>query len=379
MSSFFLAQVVLADGQLAHDILLTTDADGVITELRSGSAEQADEVLDDWVVPGFVDTHCHGGAGADFVAAEPARGRQAIEMHRQHGTTTLFASTVTESIPDLCQQITALRDFIASGDLAGIHLEGPFLAPEKKGAHREHLLIDPSSAVVDALLDAAGGAVKMVTMAPELAGALDATRQFVDAGVAVAFGHSDADEMITQDGVAAGMNVVTHLFNAMRPIQHRAPGPIPALLTDQSVAVELICDGVHVHPDVVRLAIQAAGVERVLLVTDAMSATGCADGDYQLGGLPVRVVDGTARLLAADGTLGAIAGSTLTMDRAFNFVVDTLGYSIVDAAKMASINPARVHGLSDVGQLRVGRRADLCVVNDAGQLQRVMRRGAWVG
>lgn len=379
MQKIWCKHAVLDNGRAAQDVVLNVDDAGWIVNIETDAPPADAEVIDGWAVPGFVDTHSHGGANADFADEDPARVTAAIEMHRGHGTTTLFASTVTESIPDLCRQIGTLRQHIAAGELDGIHLEGPFLAPEKKGAHREHLLISPSPAAVAELLEASQGAVKMITMAPELSDALDATRTFVQAGVAVAFGHSDADQDLTAAGVDAGMNIATHLFNAMRPIHHREPGPIPQLLTDDRVAVELICDGVHVHPAVVRMAIAAAGVERVLLVTDAMSATGAADGEYQLGGLPVRVIDGTAKLINADGSLGAIAGSTLTMDRAFSFVVQEVGCSIVDAAKMAAINPARVHGLAKVGQLSVGRRADLCVVNDDGELQRVMRRAAWVG
>lgn len=376
MTKLACQKAVLDDARLIEDVTIEIE-NGRILAINEGLQTDAEQI-EGWTVPGFVDTHSHGGAGADFTDPDPDRVRAGTAMHLQHGTTTLFASTVTEPIDELCEQIQRLRGFIAEGLLAGIHLEGPFMSPAKKGAHREWLLIDPELPIVERLLDAGQGDIKMVTMAPEWPSGIDATRAFTEAGVTVAFGHSDADEAITKHAMAAGANVTTHLFNAMRPIHHREPGPIPALLDHAEMNVELICDGVHVHADVVAMAIDAAGVDRVLLVTDAMSATGAADGEYSLGGLPVRVVDGTAKLINEDGSLGAIAGSTLTMDRAFSFIVQQVGRSIVDAVKMASINPARVHRLTEVGQLSVGRYADVCVVDDKGTLQRVMRRGEWV-
>ena len=171
--------------------------------------------------------------------------------------------------------------------------------------------------------------------------------------------------------------MATHLFNAMRPIHHREPGPVPRLLTDERASVELICDGFHLHPDVIAMAIATAGPDRVELVTDAMLAAGVTDGDYQLGGLDVTVTDGQARLVEPDGTLGSIAGSTLTMAGAFEQVVG-LGVGIAEVARMASTTPARCHGLGDVGVIEPGRRADFCLVDAAGRLQRVMRRGSWV-
>ncbi|AQX15375.1 N-acetylglucosamine-6-phosphate deacetylase [Tessaracoccus lapidicaptus] len=331
-----------------------------------------------WAVPGFVDTHCHGAVGVSFGDPDPERNRRAVGFHRSQGTTTLFASTVTEPLDRLEAQLGVLSALVESGDLDGIHLEGPFLAPERKGAHDQTLLRDPDPDSVERLLRAGGPALKMITLAVELPHAEAATRRFTEAGVAVAFGHSDADDRGTAASIGWGARVATHLFSAMRPIHHRDPGPVPVLLTDERVMVELICDGVHHHPVVAEMAIAAATPARVALVTDAMSATGHGDGRYILGDLEVEVSAGTARLVTADGEPGAIAGSTLTMAGAFEFVVRQVGASIPDAALMAATTPAAWHGLDEVGQLVPGRFADICLVDDAGRLHGVLRRGQWV-
>ncbi|MGA4507983.1 N-acetylglucosamine-6-phosphate deacetylase [Propionibacteriaceae bacterium G1746] len=370
-------RVVTGDtGPEARPLTLLVEQ-GRIAEVRPGIDPRA-EVVDAWVVPGFVDTHCHGGAGCDLAADDPAGVSASIDFHRRHGSTTLFASTVTEPVDEVLTQIGRLRPLVEAGELDGIHLEGPFLSEAKKGAHNASLLVDPADDIVERILQASGGTVRMVTLAPERGNGIQATMALSEAGVAVAFGHSDADEVTTRASVDAGASVVTHLFNAMRPIHHREPGPIPFLLSDDRVMVELICDGTHLHPDVIAMAVEAAGIHRVGLVTDAMSATGQPDGDYRLGSLTVAVRDGVAKLLGDDGTLGAIAGSTLTMAGAVEYVVGTVGREVGEAAIMAATTPARWHGLDEVGQLVAGRHADLCVVDDSGALLRVMRRGDWL-
>ncbi|HMR49915.1 MAG TPA: N-acetylglucosamine-6-phosphate deacetylase [Arachnia sp.] len=330
-----------------------------------------------WAVPGFVDTHCHGAVGVSFGDDDVAANLRAVEYHRSQGSTTLFASTVTEPVEKLERQLATLRGIVESGDLDGIHLEGPFLAVEFKGAHDENLLCDPIPERVERLIAAGGPALKMITLAVERPHAEAATRRFVEAGVKVAFGHSDAGYETAAASLDWGADVVTHLFNAMHGIHHRVPGPIPVLLTDPRVMCELICDGIHSHPTVVAMAIDAAGPGRIALVTDAMSATGHGDGRYVLGELEVVVEDGTARLVTADGTPGAIAGSTLTMAKAFEFVVQRAGVSIPVAATMAATTPAAWHRLDDVGTLEPGKRADVCFVDDDGRLHAVLRRGVW--
>ncbi|MEL4503784.1 N-acetylglucosamine-6-phosphate deacetylase [Luteococcus sp. H138] len=366
----------------AERALTVEIADGRITAVRDGIEPDA-QLLDGCLVPGYVDTHSHGAAGADFTDPDPAKVARAIEHHRRHGSTTLFASTVTAPMDTVVEQIIRLRAVVDADELQGIHIEGPFLAEERKGAHPTELLMDPTPEAIEQIIaasggaGASGGAVKMITLAPERGNGFGAVRRLCEAGIIPAFGHSDADAETTRRAIAEGMNVATHLFNAMRPIHHREPGPVPVLLNDASVHVELICDGVHLNPDIVRLAIESAGQDRVLLVTDAMSATGCADGRYQLGALPVEVSQGTARIVNPDGSAGAIAGSTLTMDRAFAFVV-RCGYGMVTASRLASSNPARVHGLAEVGTVEPGKWADLCLVDEAGELRSVMRRGQWL-
>ena len=335
-------------------------ADGRVVAITSGGGTG-----DFWAVPGFVDTHCHGAIGVSFGDPDPAANLRAIEYHRSQGTTTVFASTVTEPIEKI----------VESGELDGIHLEGPFLSEARRGAHDPGLLRDPEPELVERLISAGGSALRMITLAVERDGGEAATRRFTRAGVKVAFGHSDADEHVAVESIGWGVCVVTHPFSAMRSIHHREPGPVPVLLTDDRVMCELICDGIHHRPVVARMAIEAAGTDRICLVTDAMSATGQGDGRYLLGELEVEVRDGTARLVTVDGTPGSIAGSTLTMAKAFGFVVGQVGLSIPEAARIAATTPARWHGLEEVGTLEVGKRADICVVDDAGELQQVWRRG----
>ena len=367
-------RIVTADGVL-DDGWLQTDG-RTIAALGPGPAPApVDRDLGGaWVVPGFVDIHVHGGGGASYMSGDLDDAVVAADLHRRNGTTTTMASLVTGSPDGLAAAVAALAELVDDGLLAGIHLEGPFLSADRRGAHDPTLLTAPVPALVDRLLSAGRGTIRMVTLAPELPNALEAVRRFTDAGVIAAVGHTDASYEQTRAAIDAGATVATHLFNAMRPLNHRQPGPIPALLEDRRVTVELICDGVHLHPAVVRTAVVAAGPDRVTLVTDAMDAAGTGDGDYLLGGLAVRVDGGVARLV--DG--GAIAGSTLTMDRAFRFLVEA-GIAIPDAVRMASTTPARLLGLAGrVGELRAGLDADLVVLNGEFGLVDVMAKGSWL-
>jgi N-acetylglucosamine-6-phosphate deacetylase len=351
-------------------------SDGRIAALGPGDPPRsADRDLGgQWLVPGFVDIHVHGGARASYMSGDPDEVASAADLHRRHGTTTTMASLVTGSEDVLVATVTSLADLVDNGLLAGIHLEGPFLAAARCGAHDPALLRDPEPALVERLLAAGRGAVRMVTLAAERPHAADAVTRITAAGALAAVGHTDATYDETRAAIDAGATVATHLFNAMRPLHHREPGPVPALLEDGRVAIELICDGVHLHPAVVRTAVAAAGADRVVLVTDAMAATGVGDGDYLLGALAVRVENGVARLVEG----GAIAGSTLTMDRAFRFVVDA-GVPVEDAVLMSSTNPARLLGMTEqVGSVAVGLDADLVVLD--GHLARtaVMSKGSWL-
>ena len=346
-----------------------------ITAIGAGEPPQQTEcdLAGQWVLPGFVDVHAHGGGGADFSAGNREQARRIVGLHRRHGTTTMLASLVTADIDTMVASLASLADLAEAGEIAGIHLEGPFLAPARSGAHDPGLLRPPEPDLVDRLVSAGRSQIRMVTLAPEQPAAIDAVLRLVDAGVVVAIGHTDATYEQTRAAIDAGATVGTHLFNAMRPLHHREPGPVPALLEDDRVAVELICDGVHLHPAVIRWAMRTAGARRVALITDAMAAAGAGDGDYLLGQLAVGVRDGVA--LRPDGT---IAGSTLTMDRAFRYVVDA-GASFEDAVTMASTTPARALGRSDeIGSITVGRQADLVVLDQALRVAAVMVKGSWL-
>ncbi|MEU4151773.1 N-acetylglucosamine-6-phosphate deacetylase [Streptomyces sp. NPDC026659] len=335
------------------------------------------EVLDasgHWLVPGFVDLHNHGGGGASFAgSAEDAL--TAVRTHRAHGTTTLVASTVTDDLDLLARRAGLLSELAEQGEIAGIHFEGPFISPCRKGAHSEALLRDPDPAEVRKLLDAARGQARMVTLATELPGGLDSVRLLAEQGVIAAVGHTDASYEQTVEAIDAGATVATHLFNAMPPLGHRAPGPITALLEDERVTVELIDDGVHLHPAALQLAFHHAGAERVAFITDAMDAAGVGDGRYLLGPLEVEVEGGVARLVEG----GSIAGSTLTLDRAFRRAVTVDRLPVTDVVTALSANPARLLGLSDrIGSIEPGKDADLVLLDAEFAVKGVMRRGEWV-
>ncbi|WP_431043687.1 N-acetylglucosamine-6-phosphate deacetylase [Streptomyces sp. P1-3] len=331
-----------------------------------------------WIVPGFVDMHVHGGGGASFSAGTAEEALTVARTHRAHGTTTMVASTVTGDLDDLARQAGALSELVEQGELAGIHFEGPFISPHRCGAHQPSLLRDPDPADVRKLIDAARGTARMMTLAPELPGGLDSVRLLTDHGVVAAVGHTDSTYDATLEAIAAGATVATHLFNAMPSLLHRAPGPIAALLEDERVTVELINDGTHLHPAVLGLAFRRAGADRVAFITDAMGAAGMNDGRYPLGPMTVDVKDGVARI--SDGpTAGSIAGSTLTLDHAFQRAVTIDGLTVEQAVRALSATPSRVLGVDGrVGSLEPGKDADLVVLDEAFTLVGVMRRGTWL-
>ncbi|MGW5479004.1 N-acetylglucosamine-6-phosphate deacetylase [Streptomyces sp. NPDC004008] len=344
-----------------------------ITDTAPPDAETVD-VRGHWLVPGFVDLHNHGGGGASF-SGTAEEILTAVRTHRLHGTTTLVASTVTDDMDVLARQAGLLSELAQQGDIAGIHFEGPFISPCRKGAHSEKLLRDPEPAEVRKLIDAARGRAKMVTLATELPGGIDSVRLLAEHGVIAAIGHTDASYEQTLEAIDAGATVATHLFNAMPPLGHRTPGPIAALLEDERITVELIDDGTHLHPASLQLAFHHAGAARVAFITDAMDAAGSGDGRYMLGPLEVEVTDGVARLVQG----GSIAGSTLTLDRAFRRAVTVDRLPVQDVVAAISANPARLLGVYDrVGSLEPGKDADLVLLDEEFALKGVMRRGAWV-
>jgi N-acetylglucosamine-6-phosphate deacetylase len=371
---------VLGNGRVVtHDAILDPgwiEVDGSRIVAVGGSAPSHIDVdlANRYVVPGFVDTHVHGGGGGAYTSADPDSIAKVATFHRSHGTTSTIASLVSASAENLEQQVTVLAESVRSGVVAGIHLEGPWLSPGKKGAHDPAVLRPPTATEVGRLLELADGTIRMVTIAPELDGGLAAVEQVVAAGAVVAVGHTMATYDQARQAMDAGATVATHLYNAMPSLHHREPGAVAALLEDPRCTVELVADGHHVHPAMLDLAVRAAGVDRVSLITDAMQAAGLGDGEYELGGRAVKVRNGLVRLRDGD----SIAGSTLTMDAAFRFVVREIGVSLVEAARMAATNPAGALGLGDVGALRTGLQADLVLLDSALEVSAVMRAGVWV-
>jgi N-acetylglucosamine-6-phosphate deacetylase len=328
-----------------------------------------------WVLPGYVDLHMHGGGGHS-VANSPQEMEGAVAYHQRHGTTSTLVSLMTAPVEQLTEQLgwaaeLARRGATLQGSVLGSHMEGPFLSELRCGAQNEAHMITPDLGVLTQLLDASQGALRMITLAPELDGALAMIGPLRKAGVIVAMGHSDATYEQAMAAIAAGANHTTHLFNAMPPLLHRQPGLVGAAL-ESGLPCELINDGRHVHPAVIRIIFEAIACP--LLVTDAIDATGVGDGRFELGGQEVDVHDGEARL-ASTGTL---AGSTLTMDVALRRAVLDSGLSVERASAAASGNPAKVLGLEhELGSIAAGRRADLLALDDGFNVIRMMVGGAW--
>ena len=328
----------------------------------------------DIIVPGFVDMHCHGGGGHTFTQGDAADAAAAAAFHLRHGTTTMLASLVSSPFELMRAATAAFRPLVADGTIAGIHFEGPYLSGARCGAQNPAFLRDPSLTELTTLVELGAGAIRLVTIAPELPGALEAIRYLTGNGVVAALGHTDATYEQTLAGVAAGGTVGTHVFNGMAPPHHRRPGPVFALLGTPPVVCELIADGFHLHPGSLAFAAHATGPDRAALITDAMDAAGMPDGRYELGGQEVEVKDRVARLVRD----GSIAGSTLTMDLALRNAV-AAGIALPDAVAMASTTPARALGLADqVGALEAGLRADLVVLSPELEVKQVLRAGKWI-
>ncbi|ASU60098.1 N-acetylglucosamine-6-phosphate deacetylase [Nocardiopsis dassonvillei] len=366
------ARVVTPDG--VHEGWLRIENGRVAALGSDGPVPDGRDLGGAWVVPGMVDTHVHGGAGHAFTETDPEGVRETIAFNRSRGVTALVGGLVAATPEDTLRQVAALAELCDAGELAGIYLEGPFISRARCGAHDPDLLRDPDTAEFDRWLKAGRGHVRMVTVAPELPGALDLIGAAASSGVVAAVGHTEATYEQTLAAFDAGASVATHLYNAMRPLGHRDPGPIAAALGDERVTVELILDNVHVHPGAAGLVFDAAGADRVSLVTDAMSATGLGDGEYTLGDLRVRVSGGEARLVES----GTIASSTIVLPQAVRNAVRSLGVDVPEAVRSASSVPAAALGLDGVGRIEVGGRADLVVLDDDLEVREVVYEGAWV-
>ena len=329
------------------------------------------------VAPGFIDLHVHGGGGAQ-VGPDPHAIAEMAAFHARHGTTGLLATTAPapqDTLLDTVRAVAAVarRPHAEAARVLGCHLEGPFVSPDRPGALEVRHLRPPDQAELGRLLDAGGGSVQMVAIAPELPGALELIAGAAGEGVVVAIGHTDATYEEALAGIDRGARAATHLFNGMRPLQHREPGPAGAALAAPRVTVELIADGVHVHPAMVRVVHAAKGPDRVALVTDAMQAAGLPDGDYALGEQQVVVRGGEAR-----NASGSLAGSTLTMDRAVRLCVREAGIPLIDALIMASATPAALLGIGEVtGRLAPGADADLVVLDEDLTAIGTMVGGRW--
>ncbi len=353
-------------------------AGNVIDAVGPGTAPEQPPAVDlrgQWVLPGFVDIHVHGGGGASFTEGTSDQARQAAAFHRARGSTTVLASLVTAPLAELEARAAMLADLADEGVVAGLHLEGPFLAPARRGAQDPRHMIAPDVAVFERLHAAARGHLRVLTIAPELSGALTVIQAATRAGVTVAVGHTDATADVTMAAIDAGATLATHLFNGMRPLHHREPGAVGALLDRAEVTCELIADGVHLDDIAVRLTARAAGPGRLALVSDAMAAAGMPDGAYQLGSQRVTVAGGVARLLDDSS---AIAGSTATLAEVVRHAI-AAGLPVPAVAAAASATPARVLGLAGrTGALSPGLAADLVLCDEDFRLRAVMRQGQWL-
>ena len=333
------------------------------------------------IVPGFVDVHIHGAGGRDVMEGT----REALEIITAtvatHGTTSLVATTVTASEKETRDAVAGIAHFILntsqyparelSAEILGIHFEGPFISPARRGVHPAKWIMSPSTEMLAHLLGEARGTAQILTLAPELTGALDLISAARKAGLIVSLGHTDATYEQAQAAIEAGASHAAHVFNAMRPFSHRGTGVIGAVLTSPQVSAELIADGVHVDDAAMKMLVNLKTPERVILVSDGISATGMPDGKYQLGMFEVKVSEGIAR-----NTEGKLAGSTLTLDRALRKMVE-LGVPLPSALRMVTANPARQIGLGmRKGVLAPGADADLVFLDDKFKVSGVMTRGA---
>ncbi|MFP5368341.1 MAG: N-acetylglucosamine-6-phosphate deacetylase, partial [Actinomycetes bacterium] len=354
---------------------------GPASALPPGSPQAADEAERVPVIlPGLVDLHCHGGAGHTF-SADPEAARAIAAHHAGNGTTSLLASLVSAPAGELLTQIEALRDLVTDGTLAGLHLEGPFISADMCGAQNPAAIVDGDPGLLREWLEAGHGTIRSITLAPETAHFDELVALCRHHGAVPSVGHTAATAALMRqalEGNPGGPWSATHLFNRMPPLDHRRPGPIAVLLetarrAPDTMVLELIADGAHLDPDIVRMVFGLVGADGIALVTDAMAAAGMADGAYTLGSLDVEVRDGTARL-AAPGGSGAIAGGT---SRLLENVrrCSLWGIPLADAVAAASSTPARLVGNDDAGILAAGRRADVVVASEELEVLQVYRGG----
>jgi N-acetylglucosamine-6-phosphate deacetylase len=384
MLAFTAGRLLTPTDAVEHPLVLVEE--GRVLEISDRSGRQvpvgisACDFGDRVMAPGYVDLHIHGSAGYD-VMDDTAEALPAIEqLLARHGVTSYLPTTVTAPMDTTLRALERLADAIEARERnnkdgrirahpLGIHLEGPFLSHARRGVHPPEHLLAPTLPLFEQFWLAARGRIRMMTIAPELEGAPEVIAEAARRGVCVSLGHSDADFEAAERGIAAGARHATHTFNAMRPLGHRSPGILGAVLTDGRVSADIIADGVHLDPAIVKLFAQAKGPEQTVLITDAISATGMPDGRYRLGSFEVDVRDGKCM---ADGKL---AGSVLTMDRAVRNLARFAEWDLAQAVAAASRNPARVARMANKGVLAVGADADFVVLNPEGDVLRTFVGG----
>jgi len=381
----FTAQRLITPTETVENPVVLVE-DGKILEIASRQAQvvpvgiTAFDFRGSTLAPGYVDLHIHGSAGHDVMEDRPEALPAVEQWLARHGVTSYYPTTITAPKDATLRALERLAVAIeqrehgaaqmaARARPAGIHLEGPFISHARRGVHPPEHLLKPTFAAFERFWQAARGRIRMMTIAPELDGAMEVIAEASRRGVCVSLGHSDADLQTSKRGIAAGVGHATHTFNAMRPLHHRDPGILGAVLTDSRVSADIIADGVHVDPVMVRLFARAKGLRQTVLVTDATAAAGMPDGAYGLGSLEVEVRDGRC---TSDGRL---AGSVVTMDRAVRNLAQFAGWTLEQAVAAATVNPARVGGLSNKGALIAGADADFVVLNAAGEIERTFVGG----
>ncbi len=385
----FTAKTLLTPAEVIEHPLVLVDGGRVVELSRDRSQIPAGVQVSDFgehsIAPGYIDLHIHGGAGHD-VMDDDRDALPAIEkLLAHHGVTGYFPTTVTAPVDMTLRALERLADAIEKSELGnnnnndakmppravplGIHLEGPFISHARRGVHPPENLLVPTLAMFERFWQAARGRVRIMTIAPELENAPEVIAEAARRGVCVSLGHSDADYAAAERGIAAGARHATHTFNAMRPLDHRSPGILGAALTDARLSADMIADGVHLDPSIVKLVARAKGLEQTVLITDAISATGMPNGRYHLGSFEVDVRDG--KCTAGD----KLAGSVLTMDRAVRNLAQFAEWSLPQATAAASRNPARVAGVTKKGVLAVGADADFVVLTPEGEVKRTFVGG----